>query len=227
MSSDNIISNAFEGAVKGSLEWSSQKIEEYIEKFKNKKLSFIEGQKTRETVKEEFLSGEAKFYKRYIEDKNLLFLVRLGLGLKKLENDQEKLIRLRGNIYKKYDLHGLHIAEFVQNGILNHYIALIIDGLRLIEDLEKEIENILNNIEKHVIFVKVQDKKELIIKKAITIVDAHSPNIFIVSGKKSAIKIVRECESQLENLLKEKDYVLKKVGEEKNEILFFRRVLRE
>ena len=56
----------------------------------------------------------AKFYSKYIKDKEILFLVKIGLTLRKLENDKERQHNLRDKIFRKFKVEGLHIAEFVQ-----------------------------------------------------------------------------------------------------------------
>jgi hypothetical protein len=141
MSSD--VSDIAEGVTKGILSFSEEKIKELVRNFRNKKLVFIEDPQTIEVVKEQYRSGENKFYEIYIKDKELLFLVRLGLTLRKIENDQERSQNLRSKIFVKYKVEGLHVAEFVQNGVLNRYVGILIDELDSVEKLEKEIYEIL------------------------------------------------------------------------------------
>ena len=192
MSSDNPISDISEGVVKGFLDWSAEKIDSLVKKLKNKELAFIEEPKTIEIVREQYRSGEAKFYEIYIKDRNLLFLVKLGLTLRKLEQDKERTQNLRDKILKKHEIEGLHIAEFVQNGILNSYVAILLKELTSIEKLTEDIEQILKNIEKCTIFVLGTSNKAEIIKNADIKVNSHSPKIFIISGFKSAAKIVAD-----------------------------------
>ena len=99
MSSDNPLSDVAEGTTKGLLDWSAEKIVQFVQKLKDKKLAFIEEKKTIEVVKEQYNSGEAKFYQKYIHDKNLLFLVRVGLTLRKIEDDEDRVQNLRNKIY--------------------------------------------------------------------------------------------------------------------------------
>jgi len=221
MSSDSPISDIAEGATKGFLELSIEKIGSFIKKLKNKELGFIEEEKTIEIVREQYRSGEAKFYEIYIKDKNLLFLVRLGLTLRKLETDKERLQNLRDKILRKYDVEGLHIAEFVQNGVLNRYVSILLEELISIEKLTEDIEQILKNIEKYTIFVLSTSNKSDIIKNADIKVSSHSPKIFIISGFKSAAKIVAEGIDRFRIILKDYDFERFSSGEK--EILFFKR----
>lgn len=225
MPSDKFISGTAEGVAKGTLEWTSEKIQSWIKKFKERKLAFIKEQKTIEVVKEQYNSGESKFYKNYIKDKDLLFLVRMGLTLRRLENDEERLLNLREKIFKKYDVRRLHVSEFIQTGSFNRYVGILIDEMISLEDFEKEIEEILANIEKHVVFVQNFEKPTDIIQKAVNIVNSHSPKIFIVSGVKSASEIVRQIVDKLESLLV--NYKLERFSEKNKENLFFKRILRK
>lgn len=223
MSSEDPIESAAAGFTKGIIELSIDKIKQLVKKFKDKELAFIQEKSVIEVVREQYSSGESKFYSKYIEDKSLLLLVRLGLTLRKLEGDKARLSNLQQKILRKYEVKGLHTSYFVQNGILNRFIGIIIEGITSEQELKDKIIFILNNIEKHTLFVSWQDKSELIIQKALTIVSSHSPSIFIVSGIGYASKIVRDCSEKLINLMA--DYEFEKVSGGKKEILFFKRKL--
>ena len=221
MSSEELTDGLTKEVTKGILEFSKENILAFIKKFKERKLAFIKEQKTIETVKEQYRSGEGKFYKKYLKNKELLFLVRMGLTLRKMENDEERLHNLRAKIFSKYKVRGLHIAEFAQTGILNRYVGILLEELTSIEDFQKELEEVLENIEKHTIFVQKINKSPEIVKKAVTITDAHSPSIFIVAGIKPAAEIIQGCVEKLKIILKE--YELERVSGAEKEILFFKR----
>jgi len=191
-SKENDISKISEGAVKGFLEWSEEKINSLIKKLKERKLAFIKDEETIKVVKEEFSSGEAKFYEKYIPDKNLLFLAKMGLVLRKIESNKEKLDNLRGKLFYKFKQEGLHTAEFVQNGMLSRYIGILIDRVPSIEELTNEIVKVLKNIENHTIFVQTQDTPQKIVDTILTKIRAHSPSIFIISGISPADEIIKK-----------------------------------
>lgn len=190
------IESASKGATEGFLYWETDVIKKLVSKFRDKKLAFIQDEKTIQRVKEQYKSGELSIYKEYVKDKETLFLLQMGLTLRGLEreNEEDRRRNLRTKIFNRYKLKGLHIAQFVENGILNRYVGILIDDIVSIEKFKEDIMNILQNIEKHVLFVQTKDKERDIIKQILTIISSHHPMIFIVSGISSAAKIVKNCE---------------------------------
>jgi hypothetical protein len=221
MSSDNPVSDIAEGVTKGALDWTVDKIVSLARGFKDRKLAFIRDEETIKIVKEQYNSGELSIYKNYIEDNELLFILKLGLTLRKLDLNLERKQNLRRKIMAKYEVKGLHIAQFVENGLLNRYIGILIENIRSVSDFKKRILLILNEIEKHVIFVKTEDTDRGIIQKFISIISAYSPSIFIVSGIFSAAEVIRKCEARLVEFAN--DYDLEKISSEEKENLFFKR----
>ena len=218
---DDIAESAIKGATKGALEWTKEQIVGFIKKLKDRKLAFIQDEETIKLVKEQYNSGELNFYRIYIEDKDLLFLTKLGLTLRKLEGNSDRRTNLRNKIFKKYDLNGLHIAQFVENGILSRYTAILIDNLISIEDLKSKIEKTLKDIEKYVLFVQAKDQERNVIELVRTKVFANSPTIFIISGIYPASEIVRKCEGTITKLLVE--YELERISGGYKENLFYKR----
>lgn len=151
-----------------------------------------------------------------------MFIIKLGLTLRKLNSKIEKRQNLRTKIYKKYNVKGLHIAQFVENGLLNRYIGILIEDIDSISDFKNKILNIVNNIEKHVLFVKSDDNERMVIQSSISIISAHSPSIFIISGISFAATIVKKCESKILNLIGS-NYQLEKISTKDMENLFFKR----
>ena len=131
------IESATKGATEGALNWGSDFIKKLALKFKNRKLAFIQDEKTIDIVKEQYHSGELAIYKEYVEDVEMLFLLKMGLTLRKLDKDkeQERKQKLRSKIFDKYKIKGLHIAQFVENGILNRYIGILIEDIMSIKKI--------------------------------------------------------------------------------------------
>jgi len=217
-----MISDLAEGATKGLLNYGEEKIKQFAESFRSKKLKFIGDEKIISSAKATQKSGEWVFYKNYIKDKELLFIIKLGLVLRKIEDDSERIENLKEKIKKKYDISGLHVAYFVQNGILNRYVGILLDDLDSTESFDKIISNVLSNIDKHAIFISSRYTQREILKDSMTITSAHQSSIFIVSGMKSAAKIVRDSEKELVEVLGK--YELEKISTGSKEILFFKLV---
>ena len=224
MSSDEL-KDISEGVTKGVLSWSLEQIKSFAVKFREKELAFIQDEKTIEIVKEQYLSGELAIYREYVEDNNMLFLLKMGLTLRRLEGDIDRRKNLRDKIFDKYDVKGLHIAQFVENGLLNRYIGILIENITSVAKFKEDIKNILENIEKHVLFVKKDDTERYILSQSNIIITSHPSKIFIVSGTYNAAKIIRDCESRLKEILR--DYELEKISVDEKENLFFKRIIRK
>ncbi|ATZ61733.2 MAG: hypothetical protein BME93_01870 [Methanosarcinales archaeon Met12] len=219
------IKSVARGVTEGLLDWSKEQVRQLISKLRDKELAFIQDKKTIKRVKELYRSGELAIYKEYIKDEKMLFLLKMGLTLRSLEkgNEEERRGKLRTKIFNKYEIKGLHIAQFVENGILNRYIGILMEDIDSVDKFKKDIRNILENIEKHVLFVERIDTERGIIKQTVTMVHSHRPMIFVVSGISSAANIVRNCEGRLKELLV--NYELEKISSERKENLFFKRII--
>src|SRR3989344_5264211 len=213
------------GVIKGALEWGETFIKNLANKFREKEISFIEDKNTLEIAKEQYNSGELQIYKNYIENKDKLMIIRMGLVLRKLEklSEKERKQKLREDIMKKYEVKGLHIAQFVENGILNRYIGILLDDISSIEKFKERINEIINNIEKYVLFVRSDNDERFILDFCFRTTTSNLSMIFIVSGMGSAGEIIRKIEGKLTALLK--DYELEKMSKVNNENLFFKRIL--
>jgi len=213
------------GVIKGALEWGETFIKNLANKFREKEISFIEDKNTLEIAKEQYNSGELQIYKNYIENKDKLMIIRMGLVLRKLEklSEKERKQKLREDIMKKYEVKGLHIAQFVENGILNRYIGILLDDISSIEKFKERINEIINNIEKYVLFVRSDNDERFILDFCFRTTTSNLSMIFIVSGMGSAGEIIRKIEGKLTALLK--DYELEKMSKGNNENLFFKRIL--
>jgi len=107
----NMIKKVSEGAMAGALGWTKEQIKDYVDKFNKKELAFIQNQETIDIVKQQYNSGESKFYEAYVKDKSMRIIIRLGLTLRKITSNSEKRDNLRLKIRQKYEIKGLHIAQ--------------------------------------------------------------------------------------------------------------------
>lgn len=213
------------GATKGALEWTADFIKQLAKNFQENKLKFIKDKENIEIAKDQYNSGELQVYKAYIEDKRKLMIIRMGLVLRKLENrgERERKLGLREDIMKKYDIKGLHIAQFVENGILNRYIGILLDDINSIEKFRERLNEIIDNIEKYVLFVKSVDDERTVLESCLRITTTNLSMIFIISGIGPAAETIKKIEEKLKELLK--DYELEKMSKGDKENLFFKRIL--
>lgn len=124
-SDEDLIAEAAEGITIGVLKWSKDEIISFVHKLQNKDLAFIGDKETIEVVKKERKTAEWDLYNRYIRDKNLRILAQAGLALRRLEqrNQVKQLESLRTKISSGFQTKGLHIAEFIQNELLDKFIG--------------------------------------------------------------------------------------------------------
>ena len=207
------------GIIKGTFEWGESFIKDLVKRFKEKGINFIEDKNTLEIAREQYNSGELQIYKHYIKDKNKLMILRMGLVLRKLERlgERDRKQKLREDIMKKYEIKGLHIAQFVENGVLNRYIGILLDDISSIEKFKERINEIIENIEKYVLFVKSSDNERFILDFCLRTTTSNLSMIFIVSGMGSAGEIIKKIEEKIIVLLN--DYELEKMSRGQNENL--------
>ncbi|MBS3170255.1 hypothetical protein J4223_00570 [Candidatus Woesearchaeota archaeon] len=215
MSSDEIENNI----IKGIIFYSEDKIKELVRKFQEREIAFIQKRETIDLVKEQIKSGEWNLLSKYIRKNELKILVQMGLTLRRLEDkkDFNSLQDLRDKIVYKFGEDGLHISQFVQNKILTEFLASYISNQRNLEDLIRNIEKILNNLEKQVIFIKADDNVDKILEKLNIKLNANEPDSFIIFAKESAIKNAEKINLRLQKI---KDFNYKiEIKQEKRQLL--------
>ena len=219
----DIIKNAAEGATKGVLDWSTERISELVKKLQDRDIGFIGNKETINIVKEQLKSGEWNISKKFIDDKELRLLVQMGLALRKLEAKKEadQTQNLRDKIVEKYGAKGLHIAQFVQNGICARYLGTIMSEISSVEDIKSNVNEILQNIEKYVAFIKQEHEPKNQAEKIKTVIYAHNPSTFIISSKASANKVSKKIIDILKKEIPE--YSVQYQSDKENNIYFLNR----
>jgi hypothetical protein len=182
---DELMNNPAVAATYGSLEWSKDKILGLVEKFRNRKLAFIEDHETIELVRDQRHSTEWQILSPYLADRKLRIVSQIGLTLRKLENDIEKVGRLRTKILRKYGQEGLHIAEAVQNGVLSTFIGIDMSLAQSPADMTNQIETMLNNVDKFIVFVKPEDNVDKVTREIEIRLMADVPRTLILYGCRS------------------------------------------
>jgi len=169
-------SEIVKGATEGALNWSEKKVKELVKKFKEKKLAFIKEKDTIEEVKNNKNNSEYKLFKKYVSDKDLRILFRMGLSLRTIEKDSDKTLSLKEKIKKRYKSQGVHFAYFAQNKLFTKYHSSLVE--RFSESVVKEeINQFSREIDKYISFIcqidKVEQKVQEIIRKSMRILQKH------------------------------------------------------
>jgi len=192
------------GVTEGTLSWTKKEIKRLVKGFTNRDLAFIQDSQTIDIVKETRKSTEWDLYKRYLKDKRLRILAQMGITLRKLEKDQDALHKLREKIQKAYGTEGLHIAEFVQSGILLRYLGIVGDRFGSIVDITSTMEEMLNTVDKYTFFIKETDDPKKKAKEVLIRTQANLPSALILCSSGSAIKkadkIITRIEADIEDI---------------------------
>ena len=190
-------------------------IKELINKFKNKDIKFIGDNETQEKVLKIDKSTEAKFYKNYIQDKELRNLLRMGLVLRNLENNEnKKLQNLRSKLSKNKDR--LWFCQLVQNGLLKLYLDYLLENSFEINEIEEKINLIYINMEKFCYFINSQENKNDIKKEIIRLL-TNKPEILLISSKNEATKNIKELKEKI--IIQWETYYDYKINEDNKKLL--------
>jgi len=192
------VESAAKGATRAILDYSEEKLKEWIAKFRNRELAFVKDPHAIKTAKELRSVPEWNQFIRYVKDPRLRVLFQMGLTLRKLEREKVDIRPLRDRIFKKFDTEGLHIAQVVQNGIFSKYVGNVIEKVLTEEMLKSEIENLFYSIERTVAFIKAKDYVGKRANELYSLISAHRPKIFIIS---SADHVKDKCERIKEVLM--------------------------
>jgi len=191
------IERAAKGAAEGFLVWSEDKIKKFARQFKDRKIAFVQNPKTIETAKEQKKTSEYDFFENYVADGDLRILFQMGLTLRKVEKNKHHCNQLRQRIVNRYGAEGLHIAQFVQNGLFSKYFATLMERGLTVEQTCYEIKKFFDNIEITVSYIQNEDSVQKEAAAIITRIQGHSPNIYIISGSKSATQKCRQVKSKV------------------------------
>jgi hypothetical protein len=138
LSSDPVASAA-KGVTEGFLEWTSDKVREFVRRLQNRELAFVQDKRNIDVVRAERVTEEYNLLERYVPKGRLRILSQMGLTLRAIENEKERVTELRDNIRRKYGNPGLHIAELVQIGLVRELLARLVGIFREHADIEKTL----------------------------------------------------------------------------------------
>lgn len=192
------MASATRGAVEGGLDWSAEKISELVKRFLNRELAFVEDKKNIETVKRQREAEEYKLLQQYVPKGYLRILCQMGLALREMENDQNRMQELKDNIHRKYRVTGLHIAELVQIRVVTQLLARLVTIYGNRADIEKTLTSFLMQIDDLTLFIKKGDEKraERLSQLLMSRIDNNPTHMMIVFGrafaKTAVLKILKK-----------------------------------
>lgn len=210
MSSDDPLASISKGAAEGTLSWTADQIKGLVQKFLNRDIAFVEDFRTIEVIKKQRKTSEWNLFKENIKDKDLRILFQMGLTLRTLEDDEKPRESLREKILNKYDVKGLHFAQFIQNGFFPKYLGNIIERAATPQQLTLEMENSFKNIENMVMFIRQSDGIERKTEEIVTKINAHSPKTFIICSSRSAMGKCEKIKKKVMNRIPDYDVELYK-----------------
>lgn len=196
---ENPIESATKGAVKGILEWSAKSIKEFAEKIRHRDLCLLQNAAAFEEALKQRKTSEFRIFKENIEDEVLRKCFHLGLTLRGIEKDTEACNNLRKKIFNIYGVKGLHVAQFVQNGIFAKFIGLYLEEALTPKQMKKEIENLFKNLELTNSFIQYSDEVEKVADTIVVRIQSHNPKTYVISGLGS---VKEKCKQIVKRVIK-------------------------
>ncbi len=196
---DDPLASATKGATEGILNFSSEKIAEFVRKFREGELAFIRDRENIDIVKEQRQSAEYQTLQRFVPKGKLPILVQMGLALRYLVArsyvevpDTNKVNDLRDKILRRYGTAELHIAELVQIGLVTHLLLHLLKLFPNPADVQHRLTSFLDQVDDLVLFVRKEDEKQVDSKSKLVMsrVDNNAVHMMIIFGRKKANDIV-------------------------------------
>jgi len=197
-SDDSTVINAAANAI---LNVSIEKIKSLVKRFNNRDVLFVDDDSIIDLTRDQMKSGEWSLYEGFLKTPRLRVLLRVGLTLRRLENDKEKLSALIVKIHNKYGSDGLHIAEFIQRGLLRDFVSDVVGKIESHDEMVLLIEDLFDNLNNRCTFVKNSDSEEKIVDKVKIRLIANVPTEYLVFAKGSAFDLGLRIRQKLHTLL--------------------------
>ena len=141
------------------------------------------------------------------------------------QGDNERIRELKNEIIDKFDIKGFHVSQAIQSGIVSRYVNHLTETNFSEEVIRERISKFLNDVDKHVYFVSNQNDLNEDKNRITTIINAHSPEVFVISGMGSAAENAERLISETDNL-NLKEYEREDYSAENRRIAFFHKRLR-
>jgi hypothetical protein len=195
MSSNPVVDGAVKAATEVAIKWSTETVKAYVIRFKHREVAFVEDLATIQLALKQRKTSEYKIFCENIHDEKLRILFQLGLTLRGIETELEKCQKLRNTVIKKYGTEGLHIAQFVQNGIFTKYYSAFMERGLTPEQLKQAIWNLFQHIDHTNSFVQANDDESKIIDAIVSRINCYNPQTYSISGLRSVKGKVRSIAS--------------------------------
>ncbi|MDG6914711.1 MAG: hypothetical protein JRN58_09430 [Nitrososphaerota archaeon] len=186
------------GATKGFFEHWEEKLPDWLSRLKNHEIRFIQDKQTYEIAKNESENPEYKLFKQFADKGWPRLVFKLGLALRAIESDKEKIELLKTDIVRRDGVDGVRAAQLAQRGILTQLLTQLTKLLGNEADVKKKLNLFLENVSEIVLWVESRDRVRVkrLCDLVKTKVDGSALQMTIVLGSGSAKSIVRsilEC----------------------------------
>lgn len=180
------------GATKGFFEHWEEKLPIIITKLRNHEIAFVEDRKNFEVVISEGESSEFKLFRQFAPKGWPRILFKMGLALRQIERDQDRVKDLKDDVYRKFGKRGVHIAELAQRGIITQLVAQLAKIMANPSDVQAKLTNLLENVDEVTIFVTKKDAEHVegICNRVKNKVDNSQPHLVIIFGSGFARDVV-------------------------------------
>lgn len=211
-----------EGKRRAELDFTKEQITAYVKRIKNGEIGvFNEVSSAFKSIQIERSSPEWKLYAPYIRNKQLRKLTNYGLQLR-METSVHRREFLKNKIRRRYGLSGWHVAEFVMNRILSKFITSVMDANKQEEELVKDIEQILNNIESNVTFIHMDTNVTEETTAVVSKLKQLAPALYILTSKGSATSLCRRIVENARPIVV--GYTIDEYTEGDEYVVFFKKV---
>lgn len=180
------------GATKGFLEHWEEKLPGFITRLRNREIAFVEDRKNFDVVVSEGASSEFKLFRQFAPKGWPCILFKMGLALRVIEKEQDRVKAIKDDIYRKFGKRGVHIAELAQRGILTQLVAQLAKIMQNPVDVCTKLTNLLENVDEVTIFVTEKDAAHIegLCNRVKNKVDNSQPHLVIIFGSGFAMDVV-------------------------------------
>ncbi|MDR2203518.1 MAG: hypothetical protein LBE76_04350 [Nitrososphaerota archaeon] len=185
---DDPLERIAKGATYGGLEWTKDKLKGLIEGHRKGTIKIVTDKETFKEMEKQRERYEYKFFIQYISNPSLCQIFQAGLTLRRFEQTNRNLDSLRTGIIEMYGSQGLHIAQFIQNGLFMKYYDIVITREKTEKAVKNNLAQFFENFDKNVTFIQETDKNEQKVKEITTKIHAHQPKTYIIFGSGAVAK---------------------------------------